>query len=141
MILLLESTKLHAWRACLLACFACSRARYAYVLNVLVLTCMPCLHAFVLKCLVCLRAFVFECLACLRAQRSYVLTCMMCLRACIRACYDEMFYFLPCLRTWCAFLSDLFYISILKFKNSYSKSLVCFVKLNIFLILRFDTNL
>ena len=54
--------------------------------------------------------------------------------ACVLACYDEMFHFLTCLRTWCAFLSYLPYISILKFENSYSEIFVCFVKLNIFLI-------
>ena len=70
-----------------------------------------------------------------------VLACVACLAcfvlgvlACVRACYDEMFYVLTYLRTWCAFLSYLLYISILKFKNSYSEKFVCFVKLNIFLI-------
>ena len=70
-----------------------------------------------------------------------MLTCLACLRdcvlgvlACVRACYDEMFYFLMSLRTWCAFLSNLLYILILKFENSYSEKFVCFVKLNIFLI-------
>ena len=51
-----------------------------------------------------------------------------------RACYDEMFYLLTCLHTWCAFVSYLHYITVLKFKNSYSEKFVCFVKLNIFLI-------
>ena len=67
-----------------------------------------------MACLACLTY-----LACLRA---YVNVCLRawcaCLRACMRACYDETFYFLKCLRTWCAFLSYLFYISILKFENS-----------------------
>ena len=63
-----------------------------------------------------------------------VLTCLVCLRTCVRTCYDEMFYFRACLRTWCAFLSYLLYILILEFKNSCSKTFVCFVKLNIFLI-------
>ena len=35
-------------------------------------------------------------LACLHASMLGVL-------ACVRACYDEMFYFLTCLRTWCVF--------------------------------------
>ena len=74
------------------------------------------------------RAYV---LACLRALRACVSACV---RACVRACYDEMFYFLTCLRTWYAFLSYLFYISIPKFKNSYSKKLLCFAKLDIFVI-------
>ena len=63
-----------------------------------------------------------------------MLTCLVCLHACMRTCYDEMFYFRACLRTWRAFLSYLLYISILEFKNSYSKAFVCFVKLNIILI-------
>ena len=102
-----------------------------------VLCVFTCLRAHVLCVLTCLRAqraCVLTCLACLRAQHACVLTCLVCLRACVRGCYDEMFYFLTCLRTWCAFLSYLLYISILKFKNSQSKQIVCFVKLNIFLI-------
>ena len=88
------------------------------------------LHAWrgsVLTCFLCLRAYVLSVLACLRALCT-------CVRVCVRACYDEMFYFLTCLRTWCAFLSYLLYISVLKFKNSHRKKLVCFVDLNIFLI-------
>ena len=65
---------------------------------------------------------------------KHAIACLVCLHACMRTCYDEMFYFRACLRTWCAFLSYLLYISILKFKNSYSKTFVCFVKLNIILI-------
>ena len=99
-----ESVKSRAWRACVLACFAC------------------------------LLACVFTCLACLRAYVLGVLTCLVCLRVYMRASYDEMFYFLTCLRTWCAFLSYLLYISILKFKNPFSKIIVCFVRLKIFLI-------
>ena len=49
--------------------------------------------------------------ACLRASVFGVL-------ACVRVCCDEMFYFLTCLRTWCAFLSYLLYISILFFNTS-----------------------
>ena len=44
----------------------------------------------------------------------------------------------------CAFLSYFLYILILKFKNSCSEKLVCFVKLNIFLIyktIKLETNL
>ena len=47
------------------------------------------------------RACVLACLcasvlACLSASVLGVL-------ACVRACCDKMFYFLTCLRTWCAF--------------------------------------
>ena len=114
-----------------------------------VLGVLACLHASVLTCL---RGYVLGVLTCLRAYvlawlRAYMLACLACLaclrvwRACIlgvlagvRACYDEMFYFLTCLHAWCAFLSYLLYISILTFKNSDSEKFVCFVKLNIFLI-------
>ena len=63
-----------------------------------VLACSRALRAFVLTCLACLRAYVLTCLACLRAC---VLTYLVCLHACVRGCYNEMFYFLTCLRTWC----------------------------------------
>ena len=76
---------------------------------------------------------LLTCLACLHASVLSVLSC-------IRACYDEMFYFLTCLRTRCAFLSYLLYILILKFKNYHSEKFVRFVKLNIS-YLHFDTNL
>ena len=155
----IESAKSRAWRACVLACLACLCACVLTCLACLracVLTCLVCLSAYVLGLLTCLRAYVLgmsswlrayvlgvlTCLACLRVcmltclacLRAYVLTCLVCLRVYVRASYDEMFYFLTCLRTWCAFLSYLLYISILKFKNSHSKKIVCFVKLNIFLI-------
>ena len=100
----IESAKSRAWLACVLACFAC-------------------LRACVLKCLACLRAYV---LACLRAWRACVLACLRAcvlgVLTCVYACYDEMFYFLMCLRTWCIytwcdFLSYFLYISIHKFKN------------------------
>ena len=109
-----------------MACLACLRA--------CVLTCL-CAHVFAMLTflrpwLTCVLG-VLPWLVCLRAC---VLTCLVCLCACVCACYYEMFYFLTCLRTWCAFLSYLLYISILKFKNSYSNKSVCFVKLNIFLI-------
>ena len=108
-----------------LACFACLRT---CMLGVLM--CLACLRAYVLTCLACLRVCMLMCLACLCA---YVLTCLVCLCVYMPACYDKMF-FLTCLLTWCAFLSYLLCISILKFKNSHSKKIVCFVKLNIFLI-------
>ena len=83
----------------------------------------------------------FVCLHALHAWRAYMLGMLACLSASllgalawVHAGYDEMFYFPMCLRTWCAFLSYLLYISILQFKNSYSKKFACFVKLNIFLI-------
>ena len=97
------------------------------------LTCLACLRAYelvCLACLVCLRASVLGVLGVLKYLSASVLGAF----ACVRDIYDEMLYFLACLRTWRAFLSYLLYISILKFKNSYSEKLVCFVKLNIFLI-------
>ena len=103
-----------------LCVFTCLRA---HVLGVI--TCSRACVLGVPSCLVCL-----TCLACLVCMRAYVLGVL----ACVRACFNEMFYFLTFLRTWCAFLSYLFYISILKFNNSYSKKFVYFVKLNIFLI-------
>ena len=66
MILLLESAKWHACRACLLACFACSRARHAYVINVLVLTCIGAYVLGVLAMLTCFCAYVLGVLACVR---------------------------------------------------------------------------
>ena len=70
-----------------------------------------CLRACVLggfACLVCLCAYI---LACLRAWPAYVLACSRAWQAwrarvfdvlaCLRVCYDEMFYFLTCLRAWC----------------------------------------
>ena len=78
-----ESAKLRAWRACVLAWFACLRA--------CVLTCLACLRACVLMWLACLRAFVLGVLTCL--------ACLVCLRVYVRTCYDEMFYFLTCLCT------------------------------------------
>ena len=133
--ILLESVKLRAWGACVLACFSCLRD---CVLTWWCVYVIACLRAYVLGVLACLRAFVFMCF---RAWRAYVLACLSylrawgaCVLACVRACFDEMFYFLRTLRTWCALLSYLPYISILKFKNSYSKKFVCFVKLNVFLI-------
>ena len=75
--------------------------------------------------LACSRALCVYVLACSRAWHVCVLTCYACLRAsvfvvlaCVRVCYDEMFYFLTCLRTWCAFLSYLLYISILFFNTN-----------------------
>ena len=103
----------------------------------------------VLACSRALRVYVLACsrpwrvcvLACLRACVLGVLTCLACLRfsvlgvfTCVLACYDEIIYFLTCIRTWWAFLSYLLYISVLKFKDSYSEKFVCFVKLNLFLI-------
>ena len=105
----------------MLACLAYLRACLLVYLRPYV---PVCLHAYVLGVLTCLRACV---LTRLRASVLVVL-------ACVRACYDEMFYSLTCLHTWCAFLSYLLYISIFKFKNSYYEKFVCFVKLNILLI-------
>ena len=83
------------------------------------------------------RACMLCMFACSRAWRVYVLGLLTCLRAwCafVCACVLVMMKCFIFLRTWCAFLSYLLYISILKFKNSDSKKIVCFVKLNIFLI-------
>ena len=127
-ILLSESAK------CILGVLACFAGLRAHVFGVF--ACLRAWCACVLACLACLRACLLVCL------RAYVLTC---LRACVlgvllcvHACYDEMFYFLTCLRTWCmytwcAFLSYFLCISILKFKNSCSEKFVCFAKLSIFL--------
>ena len=75
-----ESAKL---RACVLACFACSRALRVYVLGVL-------------TCLACLRAWC----ACVHACVVVTMKCFIFLRVCA-------------LGVWCAFLSYLLYISIL----------------------------
>ena len=77
------------WNACLCACVLCV---------------FTCLHAYALCVLLCLRAYVptvLSVLTCFCAWRAGVLTCFVCLRACVRSRYDEMFYFLTCLRTWC----------------------------------------
>ena len=81
------------------------------------------LRVYVLMCLRPWRAYVLGVLTCLACLHAYVLTCLLCLRVYVRACYDKMFYFLTCLRAWCAFLSYLLYISILQFKNSHSKKM------------------
>ena len=115
---------------------ACLRAR--------VLCVSTCLRAQVLGVFACLRACVLACLACLRACVLGVLTC-------VYACYDEMFYFLMCLRTWCIHTwCDLCLISFtFQYINlkTCSEKFVCFVKLNIFLIYKtikliklFETN-
>ena len=91
---------------------------------------MACLRAHVLCVFTCLCAHVLDVLTCLRVC---VLTCLACFRVYVRACYDEMFYFLTRLRTWCAFLSYLLYISILKFKNSHSQKLWVLLRWSYFL--------
>ena len=113
-------------RAYLLGVFTCLRA---YVLGV-----FTCLRAYVLDVLTCLRAYVLDVSTCLRA---YVLAG---LRVYARACYDEIFYFLTCLRTWCGFLSYLLYISILRFKYSHYKKVVCFVNQRQKCILHYKEN-
>ena len=66
--LLSESAKSRAWRACVLAWFACLR------------TC-------VFMRLACLRVYLLACLrACVLGLRAYLLTCLACLRACVLAC-------------------------------------------------------
>ena len=107
---------LGVWHACVLGMPARLRV---YVLGVLV-----CLHASVLG--------VFVCLACLRAYMHGVLACV---RACVVVTMKCFIFLGVCgLGVGCAFLSYLLCISILKFKNSWSKQIVCFVKLNTFLI-------
>ena len=59
----------------------------------------PALHVYVLACSRAWCAYVLTCL------RAYVLGVLVRVRACVHACFDEMFYFLTCLSTWCAFLS------------------------------------
>ena len=109
----------------------CDRYFNQGVCYIVCLMCLRALHIYVLVCSHAWRVCVFVCLcACMLG----VLACLVCLHACVHACFDEMFYFLTCLNTWCAFLSYLLYISILKFQNSYSKKFVCFVNLNIFFI-------
>ena len=103
----------------------------------------------VLACFACLCTHmlgVLPRLVCLRASMLVMMKYFifwhasgLCVLMCVHSCYDEIFYFLTCLRTWCigtwcAFLSYLLYISTLKFKNSCSEKFACFVKLNIFLI-------
>ena len=59
----------------------------------------PALHVYVLACSRAWCAYVLTCM------RAYVLGVLVRVRACMHACFDEMFYFLTCLSTWCAFLS------------------------------------
>ena len=59
-----ESAKSRAWRACVLAYFACLRA--------CVLTCLACLRAYVLSVIACLRAWHACVLACWSAWRTGV---------------------------------------------------------------------
>ena len=77
-------------------------------------------RVYMIACSRAWRAYVF---ACLHAWHAYVLKCLVCFPVYVHACYDDMFYFLTCFRTWCAFLSYLLYFSMLKFKNSYSQKL------------------
>ena len=102
---------------------ACSRALRAYVLTRL--ACLRAYRAYVLSVLACLHTSVLGVLCvlgvfnCLRAWRAYVLTGLLCLRARVvitRKCF--IFLRVCALDVWCAFLSYLLYISILKFKNS-----------------------
>ena len=60
-----ESAKLRAWCACVLACFACSRALRAHVLGV-----FACLRSYVLGVFACLRACM-RVLPMMRAWRVY----------------------------------------------------------------------
>ena len=89
--ILLESVKLRAWGACVLACFSCLRDCVLTWWRVYVIAC---LRAYVLGVLACLRAFVFMCfrawrasvlgaLTCSRAYRTYVLEVLACLRECV----------------------------------------------------------
>ena len=98
-------------RACVLACLR------AYVL--IVLACLRACRACVLAYFCAWRACVLGVFKCLHAWRACVLTCLLCLRACVVITMKCFIFLRVCaLDVWCAFLSYLLYISILKFKNS-----------------------
>ena len=67
----------------------------------------------IIVCLACLRAYVLGVFTCLRAWRACIFTCILVIMKC--------FIFL------CVYVLGVLYISILKFKNSDSKKIVCFV--------------
>ena len=98
---------------------ACSRAWRACVL-----TYLACLRAYLLTCLACLRVYVLGVFTCLRAWRAYVLRCLRAWCACIFTCMLVMMKYFIFLRVY---LLGVLYISILKFKNSHNKKIVCFV--------------
>ena len=86
---------------------------YSRIVNIssllnLVLTCLPCLRAWRAYVFACLRAWVLTCLC------AYVLGVLVCLRACLlwwNVLFSYVIAYLVC------FLSYLFYISKLEFKN------------------------
>ena len=78
---------------------------------------LACLRACVLTCLACLRAYV-------RAWHAYVLTCLRAWCVCIFTC---MLVMMKCFIFLRVYVLCVLYILILKFKNSHSKKIVCFV--------------
>ena len=109
-----KSTKLSAWRACVLCMFTCLGAQMLGLL-----TCLACLRASALTCLACLRAWC----ACVRVYVLVMMKCFIFLRVCVLC----VLFFLIC------------FTSQYLFKNSYNKKLVCFVKLNIFIYILIQT--
>ena len=103
-------------RAHVLGVLACLRTWPVYVLT--------CLRAYVLGVLTCLRVYVLGVFTCLRAWRAYVLRCLRAWCACIFTCMLVMMKYFIFLRVY---VLGVLYISILKFKNSHSKKIVCFV--------------
>ena len=90
-----------------------------YVLGV-----FTCLRAYVLGVLTCLRVYVLGAFTCLRAWHAYVLTCLRAWCACIFTC---MLVMMKCFIFLRVYVLGVLYILILKFKNSHSKKIVCFV--------------
>ena len=102
-----ESAKSRAWRACVLACFACLLA--------CVFTCSVCLRAW--------RVCVLTCLTCLRAWCAYVCTCVLLMMKYfifLRVCVLGVLFCLICFT--------------FQYLNLKILSIVCFVRLKIFLI-------
>ena len=90
-----------------------------YVLGV-----FTCLRAYVLGVLTCLRVYVLGVFTSLRAWHAYVLTCLRAWCACIFTC---MLVMMKCFIFLRVYVLRVLYILILKFKNSHSKKIVCFV--------------
>ena len=102
--------------ACWIACLVCLRA-----LRVCVLACSGAWRIYVLTCLACLRAYVLACLVCLCVCEG-VLVIMKC------------FFFLHVCVLGALFCLICFTFQYLNLKILTAKKIVCFVKLNIFLI-------
>ena len=93
-----ESTKLSAWRACVLCMFTCLGAQMLGLL-----TCLACLRASALTCLACLRAWC----ACVRVYVLVMMKCFIFLRVCVLC----VLFFLIC------FTSQYLNLKILTTKN------------------------